>query len=393
MVVPQFPPGYGGAGLQAERLAGALGARGVRVSVLSTRAPDSAAAAFSRTPFGAVFRFRSPEALRSIDLRLGARAAVWLATNAFDVLHVHTVGYFAVAPIMVARARGRPYLLKTSLRGGDDLTHVRRGSLGRLLLQAYRGAAAVVALSGAIERDLRREGTLPGRIARIPNGVDTVRFRPAAGAERQRLRAARGIERERLVVLTAGQLGARKGVIELIHAVAAMAAPAPLLVLAGPPDPENEPALRRALAELPPGLEVRRPGHLPPDVLAEWMCAADVFALNSAAEGLPNALLEAAASGLACVATDIAGSREVLERNAGLLVPAGDRPALTRALDRLGSDAALRGRLGVRARDRAVAEFSLDRVADDYLALYRDLLAQGPRRRVLRTPRTAEPGD
>ncbi len=379
MLVPLFPPSYGGAGLQAERLAQALGARGVRVTVLTTRALDSDAGARARTSFGAVRRFRSPAALRAIDAVLGASASAWLATHSFDLLHVHTVGYFAVAPIWTARARGRPYLLKTSLLGGDDLAHVRRGRLGALLLSAYRRAAAVVALSEPIERELRGDPALRGRIARIPNGVDLERFAPAPEGERERLRAARGIDTETLVLITAGQLGARKGVIPLVEVVGRLRGPR-LLVLAGPEDRAGEPALRRALAGLPPGLGVRRPGRLAPDDLADWLRAADVFVLNSRAEGLPNALLEAAASGLACVATDIPGSREVLAGEAGLLVPADDRDALARALGELHRDPELRVRLGRRARERAVREFSLERVAEAYLALYQQVCAAGPPR-------------
>jgi glycosyltransferase involved in cell wall biosynthesis len=378
MVVPLFPPTYGGAGLQAERLARALGARGVRVTVLTTRGVGARIAARGSAPFGSVRRFRSPARRRGIDAVLGSRAAIWLATHRFDLLHLHTVGYFAVLPTWVARARRRPYLLKTSLLGGDDLAHVGRGRLGALLVSVYREAGAVVAVSDAIERTLREGPRLRGSIARVPNGVDTALFRPADAGERARLRAALGIDACAFLLVTAGQLGARKGVAGLVRAAGRIEGRPLVLALAGPEDRDAAPELERALADAPSHLHVRQPGHLPPDELVAWLRAADAFALNSSAEGLPNALLEAAACGLACVATDIAGSRELLAGGSGVLVPAGDGDALARALDQVVRDAALRAALGQRARARAVEGYSLEQVADSYLALYRSLLEETP---------------
>lgn len=92
-------------------------------------------------------------------------------------------------------------------------------------------------------------------------------------------------------------------------------------------------------------------------------------------EGIPKALLEGAAAGLAIVTTDTPGCREVVRHGEnGLLVPPRDADALTRALVRLIESPDLRQAMGARGRVRATEEFNLDIVIQQSLALYEDLL-------------------
>jgi glycosyltransferase involved in cell wall biosynthesis len=98
--------------------------------------------------------------------------------------------------------------------------------------------------------------------------------------------------------------------------------------------------------------------------------AASIFALSSRVEGLPLALLEAMAKGLAVVSYDrAAGPREVIEHGVdGLLVPYGDEPALARAICSLIESEALRRRLGAAAA-RKVAAYGMDAVGECWEAL------------------------
>jgi glycosyltransferase involved in cell wall biosynthesis len=96
---------------------------------------------------------------------------------------------------------------------------------------------------------------------------------------------------------------------------------------------------------------------------------------TSYGEGVPKALIEAAACGRPIVATDVPGCREIVRHgDNGLLVPANDRTALANALRQLISDPALRERMGRRGREIAVQEFGLERVVAETLAVYRTLL-------------------
>ena len=93
-------------------------------------------------------------------------------------------------------------------------------------------------------------------------------------------------------------------------------------------------------------------------------------------EGLPKALIEAAASGRPIVTTDTPGCREVVQHGeTGLLVPPRDASALAAALGMLLADAKLREAMGRRGRSRAESEFSLDSIVSKHLSLYGELLA------------------
>jgi glycosyltransferase involved in cell wall biosynthesis len=113
--------------------------------------------------------------------------------------------------------------------------------------------------------------------------------------------------------------------------------------------------------------------------VAAYLRASDVFAFPTLGEGMPNALLEAMATGLPCVASAVGGCRDVLtDGETGLLVPAGDAAAFQGALEAVVQSAALRARLGAAARAAAVAQFSLETMVDRYEACYRVVLAGGP---------------
>jgi glycosyltransferase involved in cell wall biosynthesis len=100
-----------------------------------------------------------------------------------------------------------------------------------------------------------------------------------------------------------------------------------------------------------------------------------IACLPSRREGLPGALLEAAACGLPIVTTDAAGHRDVVENgDNGLLTPVGNVPALAKALSILIADAGLRSRMGKQSRSKAEREFSSKQVIGETLAVYRSLL-------------------
>ena len=143
--------------------------------------------------------------------------------------------------------------------------------------------------------------------------------------------------------------------------------------LVGPTDPENPASIPEA--QLARWVEEGILEWLGPrdDVAALWQ-QAHIAVLPSYREGLPKALLEAAASGRPMVAADVPGCREiVIDNETGLLVPPRDGIALADALGRLAGDPALRQRLGSAARQRVLDHFSQDRIASETLALYRSL--------------------
>jgi glycosyltransferase involved in cell wall biosynthesis len=110
----------------------------------------------------------------------------------------------------------------------------------------------------------------------------------------------------------------------------------------------------------------------------------DVFVLASHREGFPRAAMEAAASGLPVIATDVRGCRQVVEPEVtGLLVPVRDPGAIADAIERLGRDRALRARMAIAARARAEAEFDermvVARVLDAYAGVASEKRIEVPR--------------
>jgi glycosyltransferase involved in cell wall biosynthesis len=105
--------------------------------------------------------------------------------------------------------------------------------------------------------------------------------------------------------------------------------------------------------------------------------ATDVFLLTSRNEGTPVALIEAMASAVPGVSTDVGGVADVIGGDdAGRLAPFGDAAGLARAIDELLANPAQRAQLGERARARTLARYDINRLVADIAALYQALLAE-----------------
>lgn len=201
----------------------------------------------------------------------------------------------------------------------------------------------------------------------VPFGIETERFAPTPEtlARALDLRASH----RRPIVLFVGRLVYYKGVDVLVRAMAGLDAD---LVMIGRGPLEDE-----LLALARSGGIADRVTVLPPvddAELAAWYRAADVFALPSVARSEAYGLvqLEAHASGTPVVCTDLpTGVPWVnVHGETGLVVPVGDAPALGAALAGLLADDALRTRMGERARERALADFSVARMVERTLAVY-----------------------
>jgi glycosyltransferase involved in cell wall biosynthesis len=179
-------------------------------------------------------------------------------------------------------------------------------------------------------------------------------------------------------VAVIGRMLVPKGIAETVAAVRrARAEGAAIdLNLYGEPDPSN----RRSYSEDQLRQWASEPGiawHGPTDDVDRVWRENHVAMLLSYREGLPKALVEAAAAGRPIVASDVTGCREVVRDGIeGLLVPLGDVDAAARALARLAGDAALRARLGAAAHARFQERFTEAAVIRTMTALYAELRKQ-----------------
>jgi glycosyltransferase involved in cell wall biosynthesis len=287
------------------------------------------------------------------ELSFYVRAGLYLlrhasSWSAIQGVYAPTCGSFA---LLLGRVLRRPAVARLACSGAPgDMAHADKHPARRLIAWLLERASAVACPSREIADEvLARAPRAPVRW--LPNGVDTQVFHPGKPSP--------------ALVLSVVRFRPEKNVPRLLEAWALVekARPDARLLLAG-----DGPELPRA-RDVAFHLDLKNVEFLGsrtdvPDLLRQ----ATLFVHATDAEGLPNALLEAMASGLPCVATDIAANREALG-DAGLLV-ARDAGAIARGLLELLNDSGRARELGTRARARAESELALESMVGRYARLY-----------------------
>jgi glycosyltransferase involved in cell wall biosynthesis len=229
----------------------------------------------------------------------------------------------------------------------------------------------VVGNSPSVVTHLARQARIPSSHLRlVRGGIDP------AGADGVRPidRAQIGLGGGERMVLWVGRLDPVKGLEHLLGAFRALPADhrAHLVLAGGGPLHKKLVRIMRS-SSLTRRVELLGPRNDVPALLA----AADLFVFPSRTEGLPNALLEAMAARCPIVTTDVPGCRDlIVDGRNGLLVPYGDVPALTAAMDRLLTDREEARRLGEAARATVEREWHIDATYDAYEALYDEITAE-----------------
>jgi glycosyltransferase involved in cell wall biosynthesis len=236
----------------------------------------------------------------------------------------------------------------------------------RLLRLVCMRKKAVSLVENPDDRDaLLSLGITSDHISIIPgSGVDIGRFQPMvepAGTP---------------TVAFVGRLLADKGIRALVAAVRLLNSRAHTvnLVIAGDMDPANPTTIRGSeLEDWARDPNIRWAGHVK-DIVEIW-AQAHIAVLPSRREGLPMALVEAAACGRPMIATDVPGCREVVRPGeTGLLVPFNDPTSLADAIRELADAPSLRQRYGAAASRLAVEKFSAKAIGDQTVQLYKDLI-------------------
>lgn len=235
-----------------------------------------------------------------------------------------------------------------------------------------RACAVVHAVTDGVAEAVRRDMRVPqSRIHVAERGRSGDRFRPADRAERSATRASLGIDDDADVVIAVGRHVHQKGFDVLLRSIAALQTDRPGLVTLIPGrDGAVSEHLRREVSTLPRPEGVRLLGVR--DDVEKLLRAADVFVLSSRREGAAGAALEAMATGLPIVATDLEGTADVFlhERNA-LVVPSDEPIELGAAIARLLDDRLLAQQLGTAARQQFSERFGLDDAVESLAAVYR----------------------
>lgn len=242
----------------------------------------------------------------------------------------------------------------------------KRIFLSRIERPLLAGAAACQAVTTKELTDLEGQGIMD-RAHLIPNGIE-----PFVPGDAARFRSRFGIGENDRLVLYLGRLHAVKGLDLLVEAFATATPSNARLLIAGHDEDGTGRRVEARVRES--GLEnkIRFVGHLEAEARRDALTAADLFALTSASEGLPNAILEALAAGVPCLLTHMCNVPDVASRAAGRIVADSTR-AIADALTGMLSDPAELEKMGERARQLAADQFDLERVVDQLEELYRSI--------------------
>ena len=363
LINSEYPPIGGGAGNASANIARVLAQQGQEVTLLTCR--------FARLPHNELhsgvrivrvpsLRQRADRSTAIEQLSFLISASLWTSSLLRHDRPEGTLAFFGIPSGAVA------WLLKTlyripyvvSLRGGDvpgfrpyDF-RLYHQLMSPALHVVWRGAAAVVANSTGL-RDLAHRFDANIQIPIIPNGVDSERF----------LAPSRRWSPPR--ILSVGRVVYQKGLDLAVRALAGLKDVPWEWRIAG--DGPQMVTLQHLVTGLGLDERVHFLGWQDAARLKEQYSAANLFLFPSRHEGMPNAVLEAMASGLPVVATRIAGSEElVVDGETGTLVPAENVDALREALRPLLLDESARTRMGRAARRRVEESFGWARVAQQY---------------------------
>lgn len=368
MVIQSFRPTIGGGELQLERLLPHLVRRGLSVSVVTRGFAGQPRKEMSG---GAVVR-RTALSGRSAAASLafvgeGLARLVPPAFRGRTVVHAH--GALSEGTIALgATALGLPAVVTVfgiGWMGDFERLAAKPGGIARRRWLMRR--AWFIALSAESRDELEQLGASPSRIFEIPNGVDCEVHRVPAPEDRTRLRAELGLPDGPLAVYV-GRLEHIKGADTLVRALPG--AEGLQLVIVG--DGTERQALEGLAATNGVADRVRFVGFS--DRVHDYLNTADAFLLASRGEGMSNALLEAMASGLQCIASEASGVRQLLGGDRGVVVAVDDLDAWSAAMRRVVEEPAAGARLGGRAADFVRANHSLDASADRLVAAYRQML-------------------
>jgi len=366
-----YYPRIGGAERQLAAVAPLLQARGVDIHILTRRLPGTAA--FERLDGIPVYRLPvpGPKPLASLTFTLAALPLIKRLNP--DLIHAHELISPATTAIVARKLFGIPVVATLHGSGlSSDVLRLKRRLLGKTRLRVLcREITAFCVISAVIDRELAAEGVPVQKRISIPNGVDTERFTPLAPAQKKALRSSLDLLADARVVVFVGRLAPEKRVDLLTGIWRSVRETVPrarlLIVGSGPEEVELKHRANDGILFLGSQADV-----------TPYLQAADLFVLPSAAEGLSLALLEALACGLPAIATSVGGNPEVIHhRETGWLTPPNDPLALTEAIVTLLEDEKLQSKLRENARAHAVRNYSLVKMADRLVDLYRQVLEGG----------------
>lgn len=301
-----------------------------------------------------------------VDARALRRARQWVRAHGTEVLHTHNaVAHYQA--VLATLGLGLRTVINTRHGMGGNR---RSGRLDWFYRKALFRTRSVAMVCDAARRDAVGRGIVPAaKAVVVPNGIRVQDFQPASAAMRERLRQSLRLAPGTCILGTVGRLNWAKDQACMIRAFARVHAQRPdaALVLIG----DGE--LRPSLQQLAQAEGIADSVHFLGDRsdVRELLQGLDVFVLSSLSEGYSMALLEACATALPIVATDVGGNGEIVRDGlTGRLLPPSEPAALADALLALLQHPLQATGLGRAARAWVEQHGSLESMAGRYAALY-----------------------
>jgi glycosyltransferase involved in cell wall biosynthesis len=364
MIISLFYPALGGAEQQTLRLAELLTKKGVAVTILTRKMPNSK----SFEIIGNVPVYRSIRTLPwgklfGISYCLSCLWYLLRKRNSYDIIHCHILqGLHSFAAVCIKRLFNKKVAIKVAMAGAiSDFAVLKKMAFANVFLRQIQQVDRLVTICSQSTQEALHEGFSPQNIIQIPNGVDIEQFTPGREAEKIRGR-----------IIFVGTLDYRKNVSLLITAIKMLKDAGILVTLDIIGDGPEFLQLQKMTGSLDIADKINFLGAF--SEIAPFLQRAHIFVLPSQFEGLPNVVLEAMACGLPVIATQVGGVPDIIQHRVnGLLIPPGDTDAICAAIRELFDNATLAEELGMRARQTVVAHFSLSAIADRYAELYKTL--------------------
>ncbi len=366
-VTNYMPPHVGGIERVAESLVNNLRALGHDARWISSATPAEPG------EDGHLVRVESSNPL---EHRLGVPYPLWLGPAAramlrevrrADVVHAHDCLYMGSAmAAAMCRALGKPFVITQHVGYvpyGPVLDRVQSlayHSLGRAVLSS---ADLVISYSAHVEEHFASLGIRP-TYRRIPNAVDTAKFRPCSAEERARYRERWRVPADAKVILFVGRLVAKKRFDQVVEVQRRLAGEGTVLVVAGD-------GMMASEMERAPNVLHRPNAEVPHSAMPEIYGLADLILLPSRGEGLPLSIQEALCCGLPAVVSDDPAYTYNLGEQPGVTMSSDVDDCTARVRAALAGPAPDRARIAAAAHKR----WGGDQVISAHLALYREVIA------------------
>lgn len=283
----------------------------------------------------------------------------------FDLFHFHLSGANWIAKPLAAFLGDQPCVVHDHASGRLEFRGISSVVIDAIM---HRFSSHTIAVAPEVKNFLvNYEALSSDEVTVISNGVNTRLFRPFSSLEKKEARKIFGLAENDFIIGTVGRLATEKNQKLFVRAAqqALQQGLKAIFVLAGT-GPEEE-SLKRLAVELGISEHVKFLGQIAERAL--FYRTLDRFALTSLHEGLPIVLLEAMASGIPVISTDLEGSRYVLEEGIhGIIVPSNHVSAMAEAFLKVPFQHQI-----MTARTRVEADFSAINAAEKVTRLYEKL--------------------